>query len=128
MPPDRALGPFVVRATAADAAAFARETGGEGGTLPFTYPVRWLAQPDFQAVATELIGNDRWVPIHESQSFDYRAPLAVDTDYVMTVMMKREIKPSRIILVAEIGHAGENPRLDMEMMLRIVPLPAETAA
>lgn len=128
MPPDRALGPFAVRAATAEAAAFAHETGGNDGAVPFTFPVRWLARPEFQAVATELIGNDRWVPIHESQSFDYRASLAVDTDYVMTVTMKREVEPSRIILVAQIGPAGEVPRLDMEMILRIVPLPAEQAA
>jgi hypothetical protein len=125
---ERSLGTFVVRAGAAEAAAFAREAGSDERAVPFTFPVRWLARPDFQAAAAEMIGNDRWVPIHESQSFDYRAPLAVDTDYEMTVAMKREIEPSRVILLAGIGAAGEAPRLSMEMVLRIVPLPSEQAA
>ncbi len=87
---ERALGTFVVRATAAEAAAFQRETGGTGQGVPFTFPVRWLARPDFQAIAVDMIGDASWVPIHESQSFDYRTPLASDTDYEMAVTMKRE--------------------------------------
>ncbi len=128
MPAERLLGTFAVRATAAEAAAFAHETGSSGGQgVPFTFPVRWLARPDFQAIAVEMIGGAHWVPIHESQSFDYRAPLAADTDYEMTVTMKRETEPSRIILFADVGPAGAAPLLAMEMMLRIVPLPAEAA-
>jgi hypothetical protein len=128
MPAERPLGTFTVRATAAEAAAFARETGNPEHGVPFTFPVRWLARPDFLATAVEMIGDANWVPIHESQSFDYRAPLAVETDYAMTVTMKRETEPSRIILLANIGPAGGAPLLDMEMMLRIVPLPAGQAA
>jgi hypothetical protein len=128
MSAERALGTFVVRASGAEAAAFRRETGGTGQRIPFTFPVRWLARADFQAVAVNMIGDANWVPIHESQSFDYRAPLAPDTDYEMAAIMKREIEPSRIVLIAEIGVPGEAPRLTMEMILRIVPLPTEQAA
>ena len=128
MPAERPLGTFTVRATAAAAAAFARETGNLPQGVPFTFPVRWLARPDFLEAAVEMIGDANWVPIHESQSFDYRAPLAVDEDYAMTVAMKRETEPSRIILLADIGPADGAPLLTMEMMLRIVPLPAGQAA
>ncbi|MEW6436225.1 MAG: hypothetical protein AB1508_03530 [Pseudomonadota bacterium] len=125
---ERPLGTFTVRATAAQATAFAHETGNPEQGVPFTFPVRWLARPDFLAAAVEMIGDANWVPIHESQSFDYRAPLAVETDYAMTVTMQRETEPSRIILLANVGPAGGAPLLDMEMMLRIVPLPAGQAA
>ncbi|MEI9914529.1 MAG: hypothetical protein WDN29_00440 [Methylovirgula sp.] len=125
---ERALGTFVVRATAAEAAAFRRETGGTGQGVPFTFPVRWLARPDFQAIAVDMIGDASWVPIHESQSFDYRTPLASDTDYEMAVTMKREIEPSRIVLVARIRLPNDAPHLTMEMILRIIPLPTEQAA
>ena len=128
MSSERALGTFVVCATAAEAAAFRRETGGTGQGVPFTFPVRWLARADFQAVAVEMIGDANWVPIHESQSFDYQAPLASDTDYEMAVIMKRETEPSRIVLAARIGVPDEAPHLTMEMILRIMPLPTEQAA
>ena len=128
MSSERALGTFVVCASTAEAAAFRRETGGTGQGIPFTFPVRWLARADFHAVAVEMIGDANWVPIHESQSFDYRAPLAPDTDYEMAVIMKREIEPSRIVLTAQIGVLGEPSHLTMEMILRIIPLPAEQAA
>jgi hypothetical protein len=128
MSSERALGTFTVRATAAEAAAFRRETGGTGQGVPFTFPVRWLARADFQAVAVDMIGGANWVPIHESQSFDYQASLAPDTDYEMAVIMKREIEPSRIVLTAQIGVPNHAPHLTMEMILRIIPLPAEQAA
>lgn len=128
MSSERALGTFHVRAGTAEVAAFARETDAPHGRLPFTFPVRWLAQPQFQAAAIEMIGNADWVPIHESQSFDYRAPLALETDYEMRVTMNREAEPSRIVVAAQVVAADGTPRLSMEMILRIVPLPAGEAA
>ncbi len=125
---ERALGTFAVRASSDEADAFRRETGGSGPKIPFTFPVRWLARPDFHAIAAELIGDHDWVPIHESQSFDYRAPLAADVDYLMTVKMQRQTEPSRIILLADVGAPGEASVLSMEMILRIVPLPKGDAA
>jgi hypothetical protein len=125
---ERALGTFTVRAASEEASAFRCETGGSGQELPFTFPVRWLARPDFHASAADMIGDRNWVPIHESQSFDYRAPLAAEVDYMMTVKMQRQSEPSRIILLAEVGSAGAAPALFMEMILRIVPLPNEAAA
>lgn len=125
---ERALGTFTVRASAAEADAFRRETGGTGQKIPFTFPVRWLARPDFHAAAAEMIGDNNWVPIHESQSFDYRVPLVADVDYAMTVKMQRQTEPSRIVLLADVGVSGEAPALSMEMILRIVPLPKGEAA
>jgi hypothetical protein len=128
MSAERALGPFLVRADPANVTAFARQTGGSADHVPFTFPVRWLARPELQAAAVEMIGDVDWVPIHESQSFDYRAPLLLNTDYEMSVAMKREVEPSRIVVVAHVGPFGDAVHLRMEMILRIIPLPAEHAA
>jgi hypothetical protein len=125
---ERALGPFLVRTEPADVTAFARQTGARADHVPFTFPVRWLARRELQAAAVEIIGDVNWVPIHESQSFDYRAPLSLNTDYEISVTMKRELEPSRIVVVVHVGPSGEAIHLRMEMILRIIPLPAGQVA
>jgi hypothetical protein len=116
------LGPFAVRTEEAEIEAFARATGGGVGRIPFTFPVRWLALPELRARAAEMMGEADWVPIHESQSFDYRRPLESDSDYRMRVEMWREQKPARLILRAEIATSGDELCLSMEMILRIVTM------
>ncbi len=115
------LGPFVVRVEAAEAEAFGRATGGKAG-IPFTFPVRWFARPELRAAAAQMMGEAAWLPIHESQSFDYRRPLESDIDYRMRVDMWREAKPARLILRAEIATDKDEPCLSMEMILRIVTM------
>jgi hypothetical protein len=117
------LGPFMVRAAAADAGAFARATGGATGHIPFTFPVRWFARPEVRAAAAQMMGEAAWVPLHESQSFDYRMPLKSDVDYRMTIDMSREMKPARIVLRAKVVTDADEPCLTMEMILRIVSMP-----
>lgn len=113
------LGPIHVRAGIAEVEAFRRETGApENNKLPFTYPVRWLIHPDIRAAGPALIDMEAWVPIHESQSFDYERPLDLEVDYQMMVELTREFEPARLILRAEIGDA--KPCLRMEMILRII--------
>jgi hypothetical protein len=116
------LGPFTVRATPEEAEAFARETGGKAGHLPFTFPVRWFARADLRTAAARLMGEAAWVPLHESQNFDYRRPLQADVDYHMRVDMWREAKPPRLILRAEIATVADELCLSMEMILRIVSM------
>lgn len=116
------LGPFMVRAEAADAEAFARATGTTGH-IPFTFPVRWFARPEVRAAAARMMCEVAWVPLHESQSFDYRMPLESDVDYRMTIDMSREIKPARIVLRAKVVRDADEPCLTMEMVLRIVTMP-----
>lgn len=115
------IGPLKVRASAAEVEAFRRETTGGPASkeLPFTYPVRWFTHPDIRAAGAGLVGPEPWVPIHESQSFDYDRPLEVDTDYQMMIELSREAEPPRLILRAEIGDTA--PCLRSEMVLRIVP-------
>lgn len=113
------VGPFTVRARTTEVAAFAREAAAPlDGTVPFTFPVRWFAHPEIQAAGKKLIEGEAWIPIHESQSFDYDRPLDAETDYQMTVEIVRELEPSRLILRAEIG--GATPCLRAEMVLRII--------
>lgn len=116
------LGPFAVRTEEAEVEAFARATGGTVGRIPFTFPVRWFARPELRAKVAEIMGEADWVPIHESQSFDYRRPLEHDGDYRMRVEMWREPKPARLILRAEIATEEDELCLSMEMILRIVTI------
>jgi hypothetical protein len=115
------IGPLKVRASAAEVEAFRRETSGGPAAkeLPFTFPVRWLTHPDIRAAGASLVDGEPWVPIHESQSFDYERPLEIDTDYQMVVELSREAEPPRLLLRAEISAAV--PHLRTEMVLRIVP-------
>ncbi len=118
------IGPLKVRADPAEVEAFAREisAGPKEEGLPFTFPIRWFTHPDIRAVGARLGGSEPWVPIHESQSFDYERPLEVNVDYTMIVEISREIEPARLILRAEIGDGA--PCLRTEMILRIIPTSA----
>jgi hypothetical protein len=116
------LGPFVVRAEREETEAFGRVTGGKAGRIPFTFPVRWFARPELRAAAAGMMGEAAWVPVHESQSFDYRRPLESDRDYRMWVSMWREPTPTRLVLRAEIATEEDELCLSMEMILRIVTL------
>ncbi|HKH81467.1 MAG TPA: hotdog fold domain-containing protein [Methylovirgula sp.] len=116
------LGPFVVRVEAGEADSFRRETGGRAGRIPFTFPVRWFAHPELRAAAARMMGEAAWVPIHESQSFDYRRPLESNVDYRMSVEMSREAKPPRLILRAEVVAGEDELCLTAEMILRIVSM------
>lgn len=121
------LGPIMVRAGAAEVEAFRRETGGVTSRgVPFTFPVRWFAHPEIHAAAIQLIEFKPWVPIHESQSFDYEHMLDIEVDYQMRVEIARELEPSRLILRAEIGSlsGGADICLHAEMILRIIPMQA----
>lgn len=126
------VGPLTVRADAAEIEAFRREAlGAAGGApVPFTFPVRWFTHPEIRSASfAELASLEPWVPIHESQSFDYERPLEPDTDYRMTVEITREHDPARLILRAEIGAAsGADICLRVEMILRIIRANPETAA
>jgi hypothetical protein len=118
------IGPLKVRADPAEVEAFAQEisAGVKEEGLPFTFPIRWFTHPDIRAAGERLGGTEPWVPIHESQSFDYARPLAADVDYTMIVEISREMEPARLILRAEIGDGA--PYLRAEMILRIIPTSA----
>jgi hypothetical protein len=118
----RKVGPITVMANAAEVAAFRRETGGSADEtgVPFTFPVRWFTHPDIRVAGAGMMGAEPWVPIHESQSFDYERPLVVDKAYQMMVELVRELEPSRLILRIDVS--DKEPCLRAEMVLRIVPM------
>jgi hypothetical protein len=116
------VGPLTVRAGAAETEAFRRETLASDKGVPFTFPMRWFTHPDIRSAGTGLLGPEPWIPLHESQSFDYECPLEIDVDYQMSVDIIREFEPARLILRAEIGK--DTLCLRSEMILRIIPVQA----
>jgi len=121
------LDPIAVRADAAEAAAFRRATldaaeACDADELPFTFPVRWLARSEIRAAVARLLNEQdsaALLPLHESQSFDYAAPLRADVDYRMRVHMRRESEAAQLVLSAEIGPDEGIVHLRMEMVLRL---------
>lgn len=92
------LGPFAVSAEAAEVAAFRRAARIEADTLPFTWPIRWLARPEIRAALVDLM-PDGVVPFHESQTFDYAAPLQAGAAYALEVAARHESGPPERIVV-----------------------------
>lgn len=116
-----ALGPFRLRVDPARAAAYAREIGADEANVPLAYPAVWLAEPELFAVVREICARLDVVPVHESQSFAYEAPLVAGENYDLSVTLIREEKPPRLTLAASIAapsgaHCGK-----VETMLRLVP-------
>jgi hypothetical protein len=88
--PPLALGPFRLRVDPARAAAYARETGGDGASVPLAYPAIWLAEPSLFSVVRDLCAQRDVVPVHESQSFSYDAPLVAGESYDLSVTISSE--------------------------------------
>jgi hypothetical protein len=122
------IGPIEVTADAAEADAFRRATSvvaGAGDELPFTFPMRWLAHGEIRAAAARVIGDatgEQILALHESQTFDYAAPLKIGETYRLTVKMRRSPEAQQIIMDAEIGPNAELTHLRMEMILRLVAI------
>lgn len=117
------LGPFRVVVGKEREAAFRREIGfalREDGTAPASFPVVWLTSPEIHAVIARELGSENAVPVHESQSFAYEAPLRVGESYEMRVALRREPTPPRLIIEALVATLSGEPRARIETMLRIV--------
>lgn len=119
--PPLALGPFRMCVDPARAAAYARETGGDAASVPLAYPAIWLAEPSLFSVVRDLCGELDVVPVHESQSFSYDAPLVAGESYDLSVTMSREETPPRLTLVATVATPGGTPCARIEAQLRLVP-------
>lgn len=116
-----ALGPFRVSVDVARVQAYARETGYEGAGVPLCYPAVWLTEPQIHAAIHEICEQEDLVPVHESQSFSYDAPLRVGESYDLAVTMRREATPPRLVLDATIATPAGAPCARLEAMLRLVP-------
>ncbi len=115
------LGPFRFRVEPDRAAAFARETGGDGASVPLSYPAIWIADPKLFDPVRDLCAAEDVVPVHESQSFSFETPLRAGADYDVTVALRREETPPRLILDATIAATDGATVARSETMLRLVP-------
>ena len=112
-----------VRVDAARAEALAREIGllEPGGFAPLSYPALWLTQSQIHDAVTQICAEADSVPVHESQRFSYAEPLRLDAEYRLTVSMRREETPPRLIVEAQVLTMDGNPVGRMHTQLRLVP-------
>ncbi|NDA47920.1 MAG: hypothetical protein EBY21_11760, partial [Alphaproteobacteria bacterium] len=73
--PPIVFGPLRVHVDPVRAKAYARETGGDGQTVPLAYPAVWLTDPRLATLLNDLCAAQAAIPVHESQSFHYDQPL-----------------------------------------------------
>ncbi|MDJ0450153.1 hypothetical protein [Methylocystis sp. JR02] len=115
------LGPFRLCVDPERAEAYARETGGDGKSVPLSFPAVWLMEPMLFAPVREMCAALDVVPVHESQSFAYESPLAPGAHYDVSVSLRREATPSRLIIDATIFALDGAKVGKSETMLRLVP-------
>ena len=133
LPTELSVGPIEVTADAAEADAFRRATlvaVEPGDELPFTFPMRWLADARIRAAAARLIGDatgEHVIALHEQQTFDYATPLKIGETYRLSVHMRRPPGAQQIIVDVEIGPNANLIYLRMEMILRLVAIDAPTS-
>lgn len=123
MPPDAQsqLGPFRFRVDPERAAAFSREIGGDGAGVPMSYPAVWIADPALFDPVRALCDALDVVPVHESQNFVYESELLPGRDYDVSVTLRREETPPRLIVDACIAAPDGATVARSETMLRLVP-------
>lgn len=122
------LGPFAVRAEPAEVAAFRAVTGlPPGDTVPATFPMRWLAAPEVRDALLAMAAEPDLVPVHESQMFDYLAPLTVGEHYEMRLDAHRESAPERLVLTGTVTGRSGAIHLRIETMLRLFSTAAVAA-
>ncbi len=117
----RNLGPFRLRVDPARAAAYARETGGDGSSVPLSYPALWLMEPALSAPVREICATLDAVPVHEAQSFAYETPLLSGESYDVRVLLRCEATPPRIVIDATISALDGATVARIETTLRLVP-------
>jgi hypothetical protein len=118
---ETALGPFRLMVDAEKARAYAREIGADGETVPLAYPAVWLTEPALYDPVRAICAELDVVPVHESQSFIYETPLVPGGVYDLSVTMRREPAPPRLILDASLATPEGTPVATIETMLRLVP-------
>jgi hypothetical protein len=113
--------PLEVCVDADRAMALARETGAvcDGVTAPLSYPALWLTEPALRAAVAEICEGEDLVPVHEAQRFDYETPLRIGARYLLSVAMRREAKPPRLVLEALLQTPGGAEVAKLETVLRL---------
>ena len=85
------IGPLKVRADPTEVEAFAKKFPPVERRRPAVHlPDPLVHAPRYSRRRRRLGGSEPWVPIHESQSFDYERPLEVNVDYTMIVEISRK--------------------------------------
>lgn len=122
------LGPFAVAATPSQIDAFRAATGlPPGAAVPLTFPMRWLAADAVRTALTSLAADADFVPVHESQSFDYAAPLASGTEYALNLLVRREVAPDRLVVEGTVEGTDGTPVARLETILRLFSTTAVAA-
>jgi hypothetical protein len=101
-PLDR-VGPLRLSTPAESVRAFRRETGWRDadGPPPASYPVVFMRMPEIGEPirrAAQEIG----LPVHEAQHFEYARPVEIDAEYDVTMELRRESDPPRLVSIAEV--------------------------
>ena len=117
----RTLGPLRLTVDAARARAYAQDIGADGDRVPLAYPAVWLTEPALSSVVSDVCETLAVVPVHESQAFVYERPLIASESYDVTVTLRREETPPRLIADALIATTSGAPVGKIEAMLRLVP-------
>ena len=115
------IGPLRLTVDPARAKAYAHEIGADGGRVPLAYPAVWLTEPALSEIVSGVCEKLNVVPVHESQAFTYERPLVAGESYDVTVALRREETPPRLIADALIATATGAPVGKIETMLRLVP-------
>lgn len=125
-PEEAVLGPFEVATAPAMIAAFAAAVGVPMADALATFPIVWLSSPEMKAALRAAVGPD-YLPVHESQSFDYARALRVAAAYRLTAVARRESAPERLTVDVDVVEMTGAPVLTMRAVLRLVPLSEEVA-
>ena len=129
-----ALGPFAVGGTAEEASAFRATIGlptDGAATLPLTFPMRWLVTPAVREALAALVPEPDLVLVHESQTFEYAAPLLVGARYALRLTARRKTDPGQLIVDGTIAAENGVSVATLETILRLFaadPHSAESAA
>lgn len=115
------IGPLRLTVDPDRAAAYACEIGADSARVPLAYPAVWLSEPALSTIVSRVCETLGVVPVHESQSFAYERSLTAGDSYDVTVTLRREETPPRLIADALIAATDGAPVGKIETMLRLVP-------
>lgn len=118
------LGSLGVQTDAAAIAEFAAALGLPPGSIPLTFPIRWLALPHVRAAIEGAIGL--W-PVHASQAFNFAAGLAANRDYALRTSIRQHRVPSHRIVVRS-SVTGDDGRAIVQFETVLLPTSALSAA
>jgi hypothetical protein len=114
-----------VRTDATDVAAFAAAIDAEldAGEVPFTYPIRWLAEPKTRQAISDLLDNAPGQFYLDTQTFTYAQPLQSNHDYRLDIMAHVQHAEIPIVtLSASVADACGNPAVVVDCKLGFVHL------